>query len=436
MMEARIKELESCFSRFPDVPREAIVKNDMLRLGLKFTEAALKKTEGCRVKSYRLFTYDKVKYDQLKDAPFKAPEDLDIVGGPYDLRKTRIQVRLNADSLYRVDVIDGEIGVYENGSLIARAMYPPAPDWYLKTFEDGTRYCDILAFAGPDAFITLYRICQFWGEKEECKFCDINENVRQGTKHGKFSIPKAFKPLDQVIRVAKEAVQWEEKDSDGVRMRTSALLLTGGVIQGEVAGRTEEDFYLQYVEALKKEVGGRVPIILQTAPRDKETFKRYRAAGVDISHSQIEVWDKDLFKILCPGKERYIGRDQWIKRVVDSVEVFGEGNVTPGLVAGVELAQPDGFKEIDSALRSMKEGFEFLMSHGVVVRYNQWNISPFSALAGNQSPPLEYYIRLDQLWCETWRKYNLPPPRGLGRMGPGLALLSHSAFMDMDPVRC
>jgi len=435
-MQSRIDELESCFKNFSNVPKEAIVKNDMLRLGLKFSQAALDKTEGSRVKSYRLFTYDKVKYDQLGEEPFKAPEDLDILGGPYDLRKTRLQVRFNINSPYRVDVIDGDLGVYEDGSFMAKVSYPPAPDWFFKTFEDGTKYCDILAFAGPCAFITVYRSCQFWGEKEECKFCDINENLRQGSKHGKFSLPKAYKPVDQVVKAAKEAVQFKEEMYGEVRLKPYSFLITGGVILGEIAGKNEENFFLQYVEAIRNEAGGRLPIILQTAPKDKETLKRYRAVGVDVHHGQIEVWDKDLFKMICPGKERYVGRDEWIRRVVDSVDIFGEGNVTPGLVAGVELAQPYGFKTISSGLKSMKEGFEFLMSHGVVVRYNQWNISPLSALAKNEPPPLEYFVRLDQLWCETWRKYNLPLPRGLGRMGPGLALLSHSAFMDMDPVIC
>ena len=242
-MQARRKELESYFVEFPDVPREAIIKNDMLRLGLKFSKSALDRTGGCRVKSYRLFTYDKVGYDQLGDEPFKAPEDLDIEGGPYGLRKTRFQVRFNVDSPYVVDVVDGEIGIYEEGIFIAKASYPPAPDWYDDTFEDGTRYCDIVCFAGPLAFCTANRVCQFWGDKEECKFCDINKNVGQGAKYGKFSLGKARKPLKQVVEVAKKAVKWEEKDEEGIRMRPSGIIITGGVILKEVDGKSEEDFF-------------------------------------------------------------------------------------------------------------------------------------------------------------------------------------------------
>ena len=49
---------------------------------------------------------------------------------------------------------------------------------------------------------------------------------------------------------------------------------------------------------------------------------------------------------IAPGKYRYIatdqwsGRDEWIRRLLGQVEVFGVGNVAPGFVAGVEMAQP------------------------------------------------------------------------------------------------
>ena len=177
--------------------------------------------------------------------------------------------------------------------------------------------------------------------------------------------------------------------------------------------------------------------MLQTGPKDKKVYKRYKAAGVTAIHAQLEVWDKDLFKVICPGKARMIGWDAWVKKILDAVDVFGEGNVTPGLVAGVEMCQPYGFKDVDQAIKSTAEGFEFLMSHGVSVRYNCWNISPWSALASNQPPPLEYFVRLDKAWCESLNTFNLPPPTGFGQMGPGRATgCVHAGYMDMDPVRC
>ncbi|MFC1971537.1 hypothetical protein ACFLV0_06405, partial [Chloroflexota bacterium] len=100
------------------------------------------------------------------------------------------------------------------------------------------------------------------------------------------------------------------------------------------------------------------------------------------------------------------------------------------------LCKPYGFKDMGSALKSLKEGVEFLMSHGVGVRFDTWNVSPYSALAGNEFPSLEYLLRADLLWCETWVKYDLPPIAGHGQHGPGRAKNGISGTHDMDPCRC
>ena len=73
-------------------------------------------------------------------------------------------------------------------------------------------------------------------------------------------------------------------------------------------------------------------------------------------HSNFEVWGKELFKAVCPGKNKLVGWDEWVKRVVKSVDVFGEGNVNPNFVAGVEMAKPFGFTDVDAAVKSTSEG--------------------------------------------------------------------------------
>lgn len=113
------------------------------------------------------------------------------------------------------------------------------------------------------------------------------------------------------------------------------------------------------------------------------------------------------------------------------MDVFGEGNVCPNLVAGVEMSQPHGFKDVDEAVKSTGEGLEFLMSHGVVPRLNHWCVEPGSSLGGSDPAPLDYYIRIMQAYRETWQKYNLPPGRGMGPVGIGRSFVSHGSYMDI-----
>ena len=51
-------QLENYFSGYGDLPREIILKHDLLRVGHWFTDAALELASQALVKSYRLFSYD------------------------------------------------------------------------------------------------------------------------------------------------------------------------------------------------------------------------------------------------------------------------------------------------------------------------------------------------------------------------------------------
>jgi hypothetical protein len=184
------------------------------------------------------------------------------------------------------------------------------------------------------------------------------------------------------------------------------------------------------VQAIKNKLGNRWPLTLQTVAKERDACKRLLDQGVDVHHSNIEVWDKNLFEVICPGKTEYVGRDEWIRRVVNSVEVFGEGNVLPNIVSGIEMSQPHGFIDVDEAVASTSEGIDYLMSHGVVPRLNHWVIEPLSALRDNYQPPLDYFIKINRAWYQIWRKHQLPPPRGYP-MGPGRSTYHVSAVFDM-----
>src|ERR1700737_2703008 len=91
--------LEDLFRRFPDVPREIVLKVEMLSLGHWFTDAALDATAGSLVKSYRLFSYDLIPMSQMeRNEARKVPEYFFIFEGPYDLRAIKVQTSMDPNS--------------------------------------------------------------------------------------------------------------------------------------------------------------------------------------------------------------------------------------------------------------------------------------------------------------------------------------------------
>ncbi len=213
------------------------------------------------------------------------------------------------------------------------------------------------------------------------------------------------------------------------------FLLSGGTVTRSVQGKDDTEFYLEYVRAIRERIGHRALCILQTAAKTKKDCQRMKEAGVDIHHANMELWDKRLFRTLCPGKDGFVGYNEWVKRLVDSVEVFGPGNVCPNFVCGVEMAQPYGFKEVDAAVESTLSGYDFLMQHGVVPRITPWLVEPLSALAGQPPPPLDYHIKIIKGWHELITKYRLYYPHGLGPFGVGRAIIPTSAYFDLEVGR-
>jgi hypothetical protein len=400
--------LEDHFARYPDAPREVVLKTDLLRHGQWFTEAALAAAAGSVVKSYRLFSYDFVAMEELeKGTSRRAPEHFFILGGQYDLRPVMVQTSLSPDSPYVVDVVDGRLVLRNGGEILSEVRFHAAPPYYAKRTADGTLYHEIIAFG---FFVTVFRNCQFWGREEECGFCDINSNARQVKRSQEFTLTAPVKRIDYMLEVAR-AVAADARAYYGYDSPLS-FLLTGGTIKNKLHGKTEDEFYGEYVEALKWD-GPRRFINLQTNAKPREALRRYRALGLDSHHADMEVWDRRLFEWICPGKAKRVGWDNWVRWLVDSVDVFGEGAVKPLFVAGVEMAQPHGFKTVAEAVASTTEAMEYLMSRGVIVRFNQWRREPSTFLVREhpQPPvPLDYYMQLLGNRYEIWKKYSLPPP--------------------------
>ena len=191
-----------------------------------------------------------------------------------------------------------------------------------------------------------------------------------------------------------------------------SFLISGGTVTNGLRGLDENAFYAQYITALK-DAGPRRHVSLQTNAKTLEEIKWLRAQGLDGHHANMEVWDGRLFDWINPGKARRIGHAEWIKRMLQSVDVLGEGNVRPNFVGGIEMAKPYGFETVEEAVASTTKGLEVMMSQGVDPRFNQWRREPQSNLVQeHEQPPVptEFYIRLMSNRYDLWKKYGLKLP--------------------------
>ena len=97
---SRTALVEELMERFPHVPREAVLKEDLLRTGIAFDDSALSDNLDGEVKpkSYFIFSFDQKPLAELGEAALRRPpEEVALTGGPWELRRTIVSVRVNPD---------------------------------------------------------------------------------------------------------------------------------------------------------------------------------------------------------------------------------------------------------------------------------------------------------------------------------------------------
>ena len=424
--------------RFPDLPPEVFFKEDLLRLGLALGMGDSAESRYQK-KSYFIFSFDRTPIGEMpRQENLRAPEEIALYGGPYGLRRTIVSVRLNPRSPYRLervvgdaeqgsgDAAEGQYRLTLEGESIADVRFPKEPAHYRQKLRSGKPASEIAPTIewGYLIYLTAFRQCQYFGSEEECRFCDINRNYKQQREAGQ---PYTnVKSIEEIIEALEMIAATDTP--------TEAYTLTGGSITTKLQGKSEADFYAEYAEAIEKRFPGKWigKAVVQALPR--EEIVKFRDAGIRIYHPNYEVWDPRLFAALCPGKEQYIGRSVWIERILAAREVFGASCVIPNFVAGIEMSKPYGFATVDEAIRSTAEGLDFFMSQGVTPRFTTWCPEPLSDLGSQNPAPIDYHLRLLQVYRDTLLKHRLAPPPGYGSPGAGNAVFSVSSFMDALPA--
>ena len=423
--------VESLIARYADIPPEAVLKEDLLRTGIAFDESALTHNlDGdVKPKSYFIFSFDQKPLAQLGEAKLRRPpEEIALTGGPHELRRTIVSVRVNPESPYSIARDDtGALRLSLEARDLAAVELPPMPEYYRHTLANGKTVMETAPTIewGYLIYLTVLRLCQYFGAKEECQFCDINHNWRQHKREGRPYT--GVKPVEDVL----EAL--EIIDRYDTTKASHAYTLTGGSVTSTVDGLAEADFYGRYAQAIEERFPGRWigKVVAQALP--KAEAQRFKDHGITIYHPNYEVWDKRLFTIISPGKERYVGREEWHRRIFDAAEIFGPRHVIPNFVAGVEMAKPFGFATIDEAIASTVEGLDHFMGRGITPRFTTWCPEPTTPL-GRDNPdgaPLEYHVRLLGAYRDALARHGLEPPPGYGKPGAGNAVFSVSSFMDV-----
>ncbi len=384
------RSFDEVLGEHPAFPRLVALKIDAQRRGVAYTERAQAAVDPLihQLRSPYIFG--------SRDGVIKPlPESLLLRDGTTILTDPTPEDQ----DPYIVDHIDGRFVLVDDGKVVEEVDLWPKPAYYDKQTRTGLPMSHIVSARPQRLNVFQSSFCYFWAENEGCKFCDIVTHTKQ--QREELGVPNRLRPQD-----VKETVAEALKEPGRF---TSLCLTAGSVIKGDTLFDREVEFYIELLQAIGENFKTKKfpSQLIASAFNEKQLARLYEETGLTSYTSDLEVLNEQMFNWICPGKAKWVGYKEWRERLVRAVDIFGRGNVNTGIVGGVEMAQPHGFKTEKEALASTLEEAEYLAERGVSTVYIVWVPRPGSDLRGQKAPSLDYFIRLAQGLQDLRSKYGL-----------------------------
>ena len=283
----------------------------------------------------------------------------------------------NRYSPYSLVVEGDRVVLYDDAAPVGEVTFPETHQLMEERLSNGERFRHIAHVSLEGGISVAYSSeCSLKDKGEDCLFCSINERAKDGVLNK--VLIKSPKQVAEAYHLARQA---------GVG---NFFRITGGF----VPERRELEYYLDVADAIKERYDSFYGVGIIGAPSDFSVLHKYKEAGfTNISHN-LEVWDKNIFALICPGKEKRNGGWQhWIDSLEYAVEVFGRGNVHTNIVGGLAPKE------------STLEGIEYLASKGIVCHFSVFHPEKGTPLDGYRSPEASWHWDLVDRATDIFRRY-------------------------------
>jgi pyruvate-formate lyase-activating enzyme len=280
------------------------------------------------------------------------------------------------------------------GRPVTEVNFPPASNFYEQRTSTGAPFGQMAVLQGVDvlSFPFLW-LCQFALGGLPCHYC-YQGNISLAMHQAGQPLPVNPTP-EEVAEVVEYAVRRE-----GMR----DVQLTGGSLVGSTQG--ELPLLVAVLEAIDRRLGlAAIPgeiYAYTSAPKEPEAVDEVFAAGADHVAFDLDVWDEELWRRICPGIARHIGRPQQLRALDYAARRHGPNKVCTAFVVGLE--------PVDSLLA----GAEYVAQRGIVPLFSIWMPHQRPVLGSTTPPGLDYYRRARAGFRELFVKYNLKPPGASG----------------------
>ena len=216
--------------------------------------------------------------------------------------------------------------------IIAPVRLSPRPTWYDKTTTTGKKMTRVGTLQGTYLAIYPAKVCDYWlnkPDKTNCRFCSVGLNLGVDDD--------TVKSVDEVMEVVHAA-------------RAESQITYVDFNTGHYEGDTYLDLLEPYITRIKRETGLLVGV--QTPPHPElGRYDTLRAMGVNRVSFCFEIYDRERFREVCPGKHAQYGMDRYLDAIRYCASLAERGPATePWVVNGEIIA---GLESPASSIRAI-----------------------------------------------------------------------------------
>jgi hypothetical protein len=286
-------------------------------------------------------------------------------------------INLRKDTIWKIDYINSKY-VLKNTETddIYEITFPLRPSFYDIQLTNGKLVSQYVTLYGGNSLgVFVYGDCTFSANGNQCRYCSLTVNKNRNSQFEKLI---TVEQISEVIHLV-----LADPSSSGLKQ----IMVNGGNMGTPDVNFSYYSEIVLNIASILKEKNRNESLELHLIvypPNNLNLFEKF--IGIDVSVSlNTEIYDFELFKKFCPGKQLTTTREHHYKSLEECIKVLGKGRVYSVFVGGIE------------SIESLSVGIETTIQIGAIPVINILHTDPNTEMYSFPNPTPEMILEMGSM---------------------------------------